>query len=233
LAPYAAGWAKAYEGVIRLGRTTSTDDATGHTTAISDAWQSLDETRVEAVLARFRGAYQQQPPAYSAVKVAGERAYRRARRGEAAGGGRGRAGRGDARAAGACGEGGRGKGGAVRGRPSGCGGRTRGGAAEAASRGGGRMMDTVATVGTFDGVHRGHQGVLAEIVQRARTRGLASLIVTFDRHPLEIVNPPAAPRLLTLPDEKRALLAQLGLDRTGPLPFTAELARLARSDERR
>ncbi|HYU01790.1 MAG TPA: bifunctional riboflavin kinase/FAD synthetase [Gemmatimonadales bacterium] len=89
------------------------------------------------------------------------------------------------------------------------------------------MMDTVATVGTFDGVHRGHQGVLAEIVQRARTRGLASLIVTFDRHPLEIVNPPAAPRLLTLPDEKRALLAQLGLDRIELLPFTAELARLA------
>ena len=83
LAPYAAGWAKAYEGVIRLGRTTSTDDTTGHTTAISDAWQSLDEAQVEAALARFRGAYQQQPPAYSAVKVAGERAYRRARRGEA------------------------------------------------------------------------------------------------------------------------------------------------------
>src|SRR5216117_3135286 len=89
------------------------------------------------------------------------------------------------------------------------------------------MMDTVATVGTFDGVHRGHQGVLAEIVQRARTRGLASLIVTFDRHPLEIVNPPAAPRLLTLPDEKRALLAELGLDRIELLPFTGEMARLA------
>ena len=83
LAPYAVGWAKAYEGVIRLGRTTSTDDATGQTATISDAWQSLDRARVEAALARFRGAYQQQPPAYSAVKVAGERAYRRARRGEA------------------------------------------------------------------------------------------------------------------------------------------------------
>ena len=89
------------------------------------------------------------------------------------------------------------------------------------------MTGTVATVGTFDGVHRGHRAVLAEIVRRARTRGLASLIVTFDRHPLEIVNPPAAPRLLTLPDEKRALLAQLGLDRIELLPFTAELARLA------
>ena len=89
------------------------------------------------------------------------------------------------------------------------------------------MTGTVATVGTFDGVHRGHRAVLAEIVRRARTRGLASLIVTFDRHPLEIVNPPAAPRLLTLPDEKRALLAELGLDRIELLPFTGELARLA------
>src|SRR5213594_2324205 len=87
------------------------------------------------------------------------------------------------------------------------------------------MTGTVATVGTFDGVHRGHRAVLAEIVRRARTRGLASLIVTFDRHPLEVVNPPAAPRLLTLPDEKRALLAELGLDRIELLPFTGELAR--------
>src|SRR5881628_123018 len=89
------------------------------------------------------------------------------------------------------------------------------------------MTGTVATVGTFDGVHRGHRAVLAEIVRRARTRGLASLIVTFDRHPLEVVNPPAAPRLLTLPDEKRALLAELGLDRVEMLPFTPELAGLA------
>ena len=82
LAPYAADWAKSYEGVIRLGRTTATDDATGPTAGASDAWQSLDRARVEAALARFRGAYVQRPPAYSAVKVAGERAYRRARRGE-------------------------------------------------------------------------------------------------------------------------------------------------------
>jgi len=86
---------------------------------------------------------------------------------------------------------------------------------------------TVATVGTFDGVHRGHQAVVAEIVLRGRSRGLASLIVTFDPHPLEVVNPAAAPRLLTLPDEKRALLAGLGLDRVELLPFTPELARLA------
>jgi len=82
LAPYAAEWTKAYEGVIRLGRTTATDDATGPTAGASDAWQSLDRARVEAALARFRGAYAQRPPAYSAVKVEGERAYRLARRGE-------------------------------------------------------------------------------------------------------------------------------------------------------
>ena len=82
LAPFVAGWAKAYEGVVRLGQTTSTDDATGATLATSDAWRSLDRARVEAAVTRFRGAYDQRPPAYSAVKLHGERAYRRARRGE-------------------------------------------------------------------------------------------------------------------------------------------------------
>ena len=82
LAPFAAAWPKAYEGVIRLGTTTSTDDATGEPVATSDAWRDIDAGQVERVLATFRGAYDQRPPAYSAVKVAGERAYRRARRGE-------------------------------------------------------------------------------------------------------------------------------------------------------
>src|SRR5947208_15039012 len=88
------------------------------------------------------------------------------------------------------------------------------------------MTGTVATVGTFDGVHRGHQAVLAEMVRRARARGLASLLVTFDPHPLEVVNPSAAPRLLTLPDEKRAQAVTLGVERIEVLAFTPELARL-------
>ncbi len=83
LAPFAAAWTKAYDGIIRLGTTTSTDDATGVPVATSDAWRDIDAEQVERVLATFRGAYDQRPPAYSAVKVAGERAYRRARRGEA------------------------------------------------------------------------------------------------------------------------------------------------------
>ena len=88
------------------------------------------------------------------------------------------------------------------------------------------MTGTVVTVGTFDGVHRGHQAVLAEIVRRARARGLESLLVTFEPHPLEVVNPAAAPRLLTLPDEKREILAQTELDRVAVVPFTRELAAL-------
>jgi len=88
------------------------------------------------------------------------------------------------------------------------------------------MSATVATVGTFDGIHRGHQAVLDDVVRRARARGLVSLLVTFDPHPLEVVNPSAAPRLLTLSDEKRLLAAALGVERVEVVLFTPELARL-------
>jgi tRNA pseudouridine55 synthase len=81
LAPFTAGWDKAYEGVIRLGTTTTTDDLTGAVVTTSEAWRGMDRTRAEQALAALRGTYDQRPPAYSAVKVAGERAYRLARRG--------------------------------------------------------------------------------------------------------------------------------------------------------
>jgi tRNA pseudouridine55 synthase len=80
LATFAAGWTKAYDGVIRLGVTTDTDDGTG--TVLQTAPAAVTAAQVEAVFGQFRGGYDQRPPAYSAVKIAGERAYRRARRGE-------------------------------------------------------------------------------------------------------------------------------------------------------
>ncbi|HEU5323737.1 MAG TPA: hypothetical protein VFX28_23245, partial [Methylomirabilota bacterium] len=47
----------------------------------------------------------------------------------------------------------------------------------------------VVTVGSFDGVHLGHQAVLARVVHRARESGLGATVVTFEPHPLEVVNP--------------------------------------------
>ena len=88
------------------------------------------------------------------------------------------------------------------------------------------MSGTIVTVGSFDGVHRGHQAVLAEIARRARQTGDESLLVTFEPHPLEIVNPDAAPRLLTTPEEKREALAQTAVDRVAVVPFTPEFSQL-------
>jgi tRNA pseudouridine55 synthase len=82
LAPFAAEWPKTYEGVIRLGVTTDTDDLTG-TVVATAPWTAITPAQLADVIGSFRGAYEQRPPAYSAVKIAGERAYRRARRGEA------------------------------------------------------------------------------------------------------------------------------------------------------
>ena len=88
------------------------------------------------------------------------------------------------------------------------------------------MSGDVLTVGTFDGVHLGHQAVLAEIARRAAASGGRSVLVTFEPHPLEIVNPPAAPRLLTTADEKRMVLVESPVDHAAFLPFTAALAQL-------
>src|SRR5258708_2877339 len=85
---------------------------------------------------------------------------------------------------------------------------------------------TVLTMGTFDGLHRGHQAVLAEVQRRARAGKLASVLVTFDPHPLAVVNPAAAPKLLSLPEEKEAAVRAGGIDRFVLMPFTPAVAQL-------
>ena len=85
----------------------------------------------------------------------------------------------------------------------------------------------IVTVGTFDGVHRGHHEVLNEIARRAAGTGCRSVLVTFDPHPLEIVNPQAAPALLTTLDERREILAQSRVDVVLFVEFTKELSRLS------
>ncbi|MDB5212310.1 MAG: Riboflavin biosynthesis protein [Myxococcaceae bacterium] len=84
---------------------------------------------------------------------------------------------------------------------------------------------TVLTVGTFDGVHRGHQRVLECIARRGNEHGLSSVVVTFDPHPLEIVRKEAAPPLLTLSSEKIEVIAESGINYLAIVPFTKKLQR--------
>jgi riboflavin kinase/FMN adenylyltransferase len=83
---------------------------------------------------------------------------------------------------------------------------------------------TVLSVGNFDGVHRAHQHVLRQVVARARERGLRSMAVTFEPHPVRILRPDLAPRLLTPLPLKLKLLAEQGLDAVLVLPFTRDLS---------
>jgi riboflavin kinase/FMN adenylyltransferase len=92
------------------------------------------------------------------------------------------------------------------------------------------VKGAVITVGTFDGVHRGHRDVVERLVARSRALKLPSVLVTFDPHPLEIVNPAAAPLLLTSHVEKLEVLAETGIDYVAVLPFTAELAAFSAED---
>jgi riboflavin kinase/FMN adenylyltransferase len=85
---------------------------------------------------------------------------------------------------------------------------------------------TVLTVGTFDGVHRGHMQLLQQTTDVARRLGAASAVVTFDPHPLDVVNPSASPPLLTDWSEKLELFAQTSIDYLVVLPFTTQLATL-------
>ena len=84
-------------------------------------------------------------------------------------------------------------------------------------------LGTVLTVGTFDGVHRGHQRVLESIARRGEEQGLSSVLVTFDPHPLEIVRKEAAPPLLTLAQEKLEVIAESGINYLAIVPFTHRL----------
>lgn len=83
---------------------------------------------------------------------------------------------------------------------------------------------SVLTIGTFDGVHRGHQLLIGTTVRRARERGVASVVVTFDPHPRAVLAPESAPpRLTTIEDEVRVIVA-LGVDATIVHPFTRDTA---------
>lgn len=87
----------------------------------------------------------------------------------------------------------------------------------------------VATVGTFDGVHRGHQAVLATLDALAASSGCEPLVFTFDRHPLSVVAPARAPKMLMEADERDAMLAK-GARRVIRMDFNRSLASLSAAE---
>ena len=82
----------------------------------------------------------------------------------------------------------------------------------------------VIALGTFDGVHRGHQTLIQQAAAYAAEKGVPLRVCTFDRHPLEIIHPEAAPGLLTTLPEKLHFLASMNVSETEVLSFTAAMA---------
>lgn len=83
---------------------------------------------------------------------------------------------------------------------------------------------TVVTIGAYDGVHLGHRAVIGEVRSQAAAQGRRSAVVTFDRHPAQVIRPDSAPRLLTDLRQKLELLEQTGVDYTHLVRFDAERA---------
>jgi riboflavin kinase/FMN adenylyltransferase len=91
-------------------------------------------------------------------------------------------------------------------------------------------QETILTIGAFDGVHRGHQMLIGQVVTRARKTDRLSALITFHPHPAAVLAPDRAPPYLTTPGEKVALLVKLGLDLLVLLPFTRETAATSARD---
>ncbi|GAA2272976.1 bifunctional riboflavin kinase/FAD synthetase [Kitasatospora cystarginea] len=84
---------------------------------------------------------------------------------------------------------------------------------------------SVVTIGSFDGVHRGHQLIIGRTVERARELGVRTVVVTFDPHPSEVVRPGSHPPLLAPQPRRAELMAELGVDAVLVLPFTPEFSK--------
>lgn len=86
---------------------------------------------------------------------------------------------------------------------------------------------SVVTIGSYDGVHRGHQLIIGKAVERARELGVPAVVVTFDPHPSEVVRPGSHPPLLAPQHRRAELMAELGVDAVLVLPFTHEFSQLS------
>jgi riboflavin kinase/FMN adenylyltransferase len=83
---------------------------------------------------------------------------------------------------------------------------------------------SIVTVGNFDGVHRGHQSLLAQLVSRAESTGHPSAVTTFDPHPMTVIHPDSAPARLSVLEHRLELLEAQGVENVLVLPFTRDLS---------
>lgn len=93
-----------------------------------------------------------------------------------------------------------------------------------------RNDNSIITVGSFDGVHVGHAKILSTLVNRAKERNCRSVLLTFEPHPRKVVSKDFNLRLLTLTDEKKRLISQLGVDEIIVIPFTKEFSQMSSDD---
>lgn len=82
----------------------------------------------------------------------------------------------------------------------------------------------IVTIGNFDGVHRGHQEILASVVDRARETERPAVAVTFDPHPLKVLHPEQAPRMIQTLGQKEEAIEKLGFDAVLVIPFTRDFS---------
>lgn len=92
------------------------------------------------------------------------------------------------------------------------------------------LTNGVATVGSYDGVHRGHRILLDEVIRRAKACGGESVVLTFEPHPRITLGNDEGLRLLTTFEEKCALLEQVGIDYVVVIPFDEAFSRLSREE---
>lgn len=88
----------------------------------------------------------------------------------------------------------------------------------------------VATIGFFDGVHRGHQFLIKQVCDEAKASGMESAVITFDEHPRKVLHQDYQPRLLSTLEEKLILLSRTGIDNAVVLHFDREMAGLSAHD---
>lgn len=82
----------------------------------------------------------------------------------------------------------------------------------------------VVTVGNFDGVHRGHQKMLRDVAERGRELGVPSVVVTFDPHPLKVLHPEAAPKMIQTLAQREEAIEACGLEALVLVPFTRDFS---------